>query len=138
MLTSVLRNGHFDGATLRKVWSLDRVRFGTRRLEAWSRLAMESPTAPDRMEHIDIDRWASALQTLDEDVVYVQVDCDTWFYATNLSVQAELLEAEVVQMDGSLDGTAVVELTDIERVDFGGAVERGLERLVRGIRYRIG
>jgi len=131
VLISVVRAGHFDGATLIQLDDVESVRWGNARLRAWAGLVRESPTAPDRMGHIDVGSWATTIATVDEDVACVHIDSYTRFCALNPRVRGELLEANEIADDGSIDGTFAVELSEIVRIDFGGAWERSLERLVR-------
>ena len=133
----VSADGVFDGSVVIRTDDVEAARWGSAALAARAISALESPTAPEILDHVDLASWASALPALSEHepILTLHRELDgVYEVATEVVVCGDHVEAEVVDAAGRRNGSIAFQLSDLTRVDFGGTYERNFARRLRHAR----
>jgi predicted RNA-binding protein len=127
---------HFNGATVLRTEDVTFVRWGSDVLAAWTRVLQESPTAPGSVKYVDLSSWETVVRSVaaSERVVTFHrevVDDSVCYIGTNVSVEGECVTADVISVEGTINGRFALRTGDLTKLDFGGGYEQSLWRMVR-------
>ena len=115
------------------------VRWANERLQGWTRILYESPTSPDAIGHVDLSSWETAIESVhrkEPALAFYREYLDEGgsFIGTNVRLLGDIVEADEISTEGTIDGQFALPTMDLTRVDFGGGYERGLWRMVKSAR----
>lgn len=133
-LLTIVRDGHFDGASIVRVEDVTSLRWGSEALEACARLLVGTPSSPETASGVDLSGWNAAFDSIAAraPVVSLHRENDYQFDdGVDVNVRDGWIEARLLRASGDVDGSVAFEVGRLTRVDFGGTYEASLWRMAR-------
>lgn len=133
LLAVATSNVTMGGFTVIRVEDIELIRWNEECHRAWQAALMYDGVSLRRSEPISLDSWVSAIGDIatQERLLTFHIDePDAVFIGTGVSLVGELVVADNVTIEGTIDGRFALSVDRVRRIDFGGPYERGLTRML--------
>ena len=124
----------FDGFSVIRLEDVSFLRWGTGQMLAWERVLSTSPRQTVDFE-FDLSNWSGAFELAQSYGGLItfhreQISPSTAYISDRFEWTDSLISASQITIEGEPDGQVVCRLDDLTRLEFGGAYERSLARML--------